>query len=539
MTAARTVGTGAEPRTGRCAAPGADAPAHARPTAEPDAIATSDGAAEGPRPGTDSATHARTITQPDANATPDGAPDGPRPGTDAPDANATPGRAADGPRPGTDSAALRDAARPDTNAAPRRPGTDAPTHTPATAEPDANATPGGAAGGPCPRRDVRGSGAPGATPDRLAALRDARRRDRRVYTRSHPLLFALLAAVRRRPVARAGRAVLVSGTEEYREALTRIPLDRAAAGTTGGVARELSGGGSLFDQEGGNHRDTRRAVAGDLGAAGVERLRPVWRTVLARRLAPLAAGRPVDLVPLARELAGATVRALLDTTAHPSALAEAAADAAAAAVRDHLPGPRLPGTARAAAKATARLEALLADGSATPTALRAMIAVAAVNTTVAAVPRAAAWCADGGLWEQAADDRLRPALVDELLRVTAPSPLLPRVAAADAVLGGCPVRAGDRLVLVARHAVGADREPPDAHRPAPVAVARLVFGAGPHACPGARLALAQLDDVLAALAPYRPTVVASRVDRRAALPGWRRLTVRATTATRPLTESSA
>ncbi|MFG2640195.1 cytochrome P450 [Streptomyces sp. NPDC048370] len=384
--------------------------------------------------------------------------------------------------------------------------------------------------------------------DTAAALRGARRRDRRVYTRSHPLLFALLAAVRRRPVARLGRAVLVNGTEPYREALTRIPLDRAAAGTTGGAARELSGGRTLFDQEGTDHRDTRRAVAGELGAAGVERLRPVWRAVLDRELAPLADGHPVDLVPLARELAGATVRALLDSQAEPSALAGAAADAASAAVRDHLPGPRPPGTARAAARATARLEALLDSGcphgdQRPPTAatqaapdthedagLRAMIAVAAVNTTVAALPRAVAWCADGRLWEQAADDRLRGALVGELLRVTAPSPLLPRVAAADAVLGGCPVKAGDRLVLVARHAVGADVDPPDAHRPAPSAVARLVFGAGPHACPGARLAVAQLDDVLAALAPYRPTVVTARVDRRAALPGWRRLTVRATTA---------
>ncbi|MEU9997561.1 cytochrome P450 [Streptomyces sp. NPDC050848] len=384
--------------------------------------------------------------------------------------------------------------------------------------------------------------------DTAAALRGARRRDRRVYTRSHPLLFALLAAVRRRPVARLGRAVLVNGTEPYREALTRIPLDRAAAGTTGGAARELSGGRTLFDQEGTDHRDTRRAVAGDLGAAGVERLRPVWRAVLDRELAPLADGHPVDLVPLARELAGATARALLDCQAGASALAEAATDAASAAVRDHLPGPRPPGTARAAARATARLEALLDSGcphgdelpptTATQAApdthedagLRAMIAVAAVNTTVAALPRAVAWCADGGLWEQAADDRLRGALVGELLRVTAPSPLLPRVAAADAVLDGCPVKAGDRLVLVARHAVGADADPPDAHRPAPSAVARLVFGAGPHACPGARLAVAQLDDVLAALAPYRPTVVTARVDRRAALPGWRRLTVRATTA---------
>ncbi|MER6334337.1 hypothetical protein ABT298_34580, partial [Streptomyces sp. NPDC001034] len=72
-----------------------------------------------------------------------------------------------------------------------------------------------------------------ATPA-ASALRAARRRDRRVYTRSHPLLFALLAATRRRTVVRVGGAVLVHGTGPYRQALTRIPLDRAAAGTTGG-----------------------------------------------------------------------------------------------------------------------------------------------------------------------------------------------------------------------------------------------------------------------------------------------------------------
>ncbi|WP_381559496.1 cytochrome P450 [Streptomyces eurythermus] len=357
----------------------------------------------------------------------------------------------------------------------------------------------------------------------------ARRRDRRVYTRSHPLLFALLAAARRRAVTRIGATVLVHGTAPYRQALTRVPLDRTAVGTTGGAARNLSTGGTLFDQEGSGHRATRRTVADDLGAAGVERLRPVWQGVLRRRLAPLAAGRDVDLVPLARELAGATVRALLGATGDPDGIAVAAAEAAAAAVRDHLPGPRPPGTARAAAAATARLEALLApaSGAAAEPALRAVLAVAAVNTTVAALPRAAAWCADAGLWEQAADDRLRPALMGELLRVIAPSPLLPRVAAGDADLGGCPVRAGDRLILVARHAVRAYDRPPDARHPAPPTVAQLVFGAGPHACPGARLARAQLDDTLAALAPHRPTVRRARVDRGAALPGWRSLTVRA------------
>ncbi|MER7112609.1 hypothetical protein ABT360_34015, partial [Streptomyces sp. NPDC000229] len=178
-----------------------------------------------------------------------------------------------------------------------------------------------------------------------SAARAARRRDRRVYTRSHPLLFTLLAATRRRAVTRIGGAVLVHGAEPYRQALTRIPLDRTAAGTTGGAARELSTGGTLFDQEGAGHRTTRRAVADDLGAAGVERLRPVWQDVLTRRLAPLAEGRDVDLVPLARELAGATVCALLRTSGDPEDVAEAAAAAAATAVRDHLPGPRPPGTA--------------------------------------------------------------------------------------------------------------------------------------------------------------------------------------------------
>ncbi|MEU9992951.1 cytochrome P450 [Streptomyces sp. NPDC048045] len=391
--------------------------------------------------------------------------------------------------------------------------------------------------GPTTPSALSGSPMPSAFPRPTAsAVRAARRRDRCVYTRSHPLLFALLAATRRRAVTRIGGAVLVHGTDPYRRALTRIPLDRTAAGTTGGAARELSAGGTLFDQEGTGHHATRRAVAEDLGAAGVERLRPVWREVLDRRLEPLGAGHTVDLVPVARELAGATVRALLDSAGDPEGLADAAARAAAATVRDHLPGPRLPGSARAAATAAARLEAMLASAApdgAEETALRAMLAVAAVNTTVAALPRAVAWCADARLWDEAADDRLRPTLVGELLRVIAPSPLLPRVAAADADLDGCPVRAGDRLILVARHAARAHNEPPNARRPAPPAVAQLVFGAGTHACPGARLARAQLDDTLTALAPHRPTVVRARVDRGAALPGWRSLTVRAAGGLKP------
>ncbi|MFG2877011.1 cytochrome P450 [Streptomyces sp. NPDC048337] len=393
----------------------------------------------------------------------------------------------------------------------------------------------------------------------------ARRRDRRVYLRSHPVLFGLLAATRGRPVWRLGRTLLVHDGEAYREALTRLPLDRTAAGTTGGAARAaLSGGGGvLFDQEGSGHRADRRDLAGRLGTAGVERLRAVWEPLLVRRLAPLARGGEVDLVELARELAGMVVCALLDVDADPRAVAAAAGEAAASSVRSHLPGPRRPRAEAAAAGAADRLRGLLGradearaehgppagnradhkragqgptDGpaggrragqEAADAGLAVMVAVAAVNTTVAALPRAVAWCADAGLWEQAADPVLRPALADELLRVTAASPVLPRVAASDGSVGGCPVRGGDRLLLVARHAAEAHRRDPDARRPAGAGTARLVFGSGPHVCPGARLAHVQLADVLAALAPYRPVVTRSRVDRRAALPGWRTLTVEA------------
>ncbi|SDT71228.1 Cytochrome P450 [Streptomyces sp. TLI_053] len=349
-----------------------------------------------------------------------------------------------------------------------------------------------------------------------AAHRAARRRDRRVYLRSHPLLFALLAVTRRRPVVRLGRTVLVHDAEAFRTALTRIPLDRTAPGTTGGAAAELTSGGLLFDQDGAEHRAARRALAVELDASAVDRLRPSWQAVLTARIPGLADG-DLELVSVAKELAGVTAAALTGAAACPARLAGAAAAAAAAAARDHLPGPRPPGTARTAAARAAGLAALLPDPR------DAMVAVATVNTSVAALPRAAAWCADAGLWASA-DAAGAPALAAELLRLTAPSPLLPRVAAADAVLAGRRVRAGDRLVLVARHAAGA-------HRPAPSpgpAADQAVFGAGPHACPGAGVARALLTELLLALAPYRPVVVRARADRRAALPGWAELTLRAT-----------
>ncbi|MFD7451107.1 cytochrome P450 [Kitasatospora sp. NPDC059827] len=353
-----------------------------------------------------------------------------------------------------------------------------------------------------------------------AAARRARRRDRTVYLRSHPLLFALLCATRHRPVLRLGRTLLVHHPDAYREALTRIPLHRTAPGTTGAATGQLAGpsqrpyGGTLFDQDGTDHRTARRALATDLGATALPRLRPLWQALLAERVPALATG-DLELVDLAAELAAVTAAALTGTDTPPRQLAHAAREAAAAAARDHLPGPRPRRSGRTAAEAAARLTALLPDPH------HAVLAVTAVNTTVAALPRAVAWCADARLWP-AVDATTAPALAAELLRLTAPSPLLPRAAAADATLAGHPVRAGDRLILVARHAARAHHRTP----PADPAATQAVFGTGPHACPGAHLARTQLADTLLALAPHHPRVVRSRADRHAALPGYAALTLR-------------
>lgn len=351
-------------------------------------------------------------------------------------------------------------------------------------------------------------------------MTSARRADRSVYWRSHPVLFALLAATRRRPLLRIGRTVLVHHPDAYREVLARVPLDRTAEHTTGGTAARLTGGRLLFDQSGDEHRSARRELASLLGPAGIAGLRPAWQRTLTGEL---AAPGDVDLVPVVRRIAGATAAALTGSRAEPHLLAAAAERAAAATARTHLPSllPR-PGAERRARRAADALAALLPDPR------DAMLAVATVNTTLAALPRAAAWCARAGLWDEARADA--DALAAELLRRTAASPVLPRAAAADATVLGHRIRRGDRLLLIARHAA-------QAHLDTPTTDLRLAtrapFGHGPHTCPGATLARTQLADLLTALAPHRPRVLHTAPAPHSALPAYRTCLLRPEPATTP------
>lgn len=349
-----------------------------------------------------------------------------------------------------------------------------------------------------------------------AALRRARRRDRRVYLGSHPVLFAVLAASRRGTVVRLGGRSIVNDPDVIRHVLTRVPLDRTAPGTTGGTVRDLAGGGGIFDESGTGHRASRRALAARLDSRGVAALSPAWQPVLDDLARRIASGACVDLVPVVEDLSGRTTAALLGLDLGPAGatvLARAARATASDAVLGELPGRRRPTGVDHVA------EVLGTD------ALSRTLAVATVTTTYAAIPRSVAWVADTGLWDDAADPARREILVAELLRVTAPSPVLPRVPLQDSRIGGRAQRKGSKLLLVVRHAMQAHARGPSTADPAPAALSQLAFGVGPRSCPGAGLARAQLADVLATLAPHRPVVVSARVDRRAALPAWARLVV--------------
>lgn len=89
----------------------------------------------------------------------------------------------------------------------------------------------------------------------------------------------------------------------------------------------------------------------------------------------------------------------------------------------------------------------------------------------------------------AADPSLLPVAVEELLRAYAPVTMA-RIAAVDTEVAGCPVKAGERVLL---NFPAANRDPSQFERPDEVVIDRehnrhLAFGVGVHRCLGSNLA---------------------------------------------------
>ncbi|MEU4768130.1 cytochrome P450 [Actinosynnema sp. NPDC023794] len=103
-----------------------------------------------------------------------------------------------------------------------------------------------------------------------------------------------------------------------------------------------------------------------------------------------------------------------------------------------------------------------------------------------------------------ADPALLPTATEEVLRWTSPPMHVLRTARTDVVLGGAPIRAGERIVVWIPSCNRDERVFPDAEvfdvdrRPNP----HLSFSAGPHYCVGARLGRLELECYLRALARF-------------------------------------
>jgi cytochrome P450 len=305
----------------------------------------------------------------------------------------------------------------------------------------------------------------------------------------------------------------------------------------------------LLNMEGAEHAELRRKLGGLFTTRSVAALcADVAAVPMAAMYDDLTSRRPVDIVAVVKELAGAVICALVGlASADKQDLAKAFAAGTAMTSMVRLGRPRL--TAPQIATCRAVMAELTApavrayragDGSTVPGRMRdlgltedeALGAVAAfvltgTETLVSYVPRLIALAADTGWLSRLASD---PAQVDDVigegLRFTVPSPVMLRSVARDAKIGAVRVKAGERVVI-ATISCAKSLGPFDPDRPHPPELRQLWFGAGAHFCLGMPLAYAEIRTVLeTVLAVHRSrplSIVDRKVARNVLIPAYARL----------------
>ncbi|MBD5787749.1 cytochrome P450 [Cellulosimicrobium terreum] len=392
--------------------------------------------------------------------------------------------------------------------------------------------------------------------------------EERVQRGAHPLVYPAIRGLRRiGPVVRVpGIGVVVSDAATAREVLLDTErFTKVGPGSPSDLWTPVLGPSVLLNMEGVDHARLRRALSGLFTPRAVRELVAASVPDVLAGLAPrLLAGERVDLVAETATMAGTVICAMTGLPPTDAAVRDAmtAAQSVVGMVRLH----RRSLTTTQVAHARAVLARLSepardayrdGDPATVPGRMRelglteaeAMGAVGAfvltgTETIQSFVPRLVALTADTGWLDRllAADPQAqgdagreaaarRSRVVEEALRVTAPTPAMLRAVRTEASVGDVPVHPGDRVV-VATVSCCKDAGPFDPDTPVGPAVRNLWFGAGPHFCLGMPLAMAQVDAVLDAL---RPVAVAGRtlrvVDRATSrgvlIPAYRSLVVQA------------
>jgi cytochrome P450 len=379
----------------------------------------------------------------------------------------------------------------------------------------------------------------------------------RVQLAAHPLAYPLVRGLARiGPVVRVpGIGVVVSDASIARRVLTDTgAFSKAAPGSAADLWTPVLGPALLLNMAGAEHARLRRKLAGLFTPSSAASLcGQVLGEPLAVLTARLADGCRVDLVTEVRRLAGAVVAQLVGLPEDPARHDEMYARGTEITSMVRL-GRRSLSTRQVhrARRVLGELTAPAAvafrrgDGATVPARMRelglteseacgavAAFVLAGTETLVSYLPRLVAIAHDTGwLARLAADPGDTDPVIGEALRITVPSPVMLRGVVAPALVGRVAVRPGERVVIATLSCARAFG-PFDPRRTHPPELRQLWFGAGPHFCLGAPLALAEIRAVLSAvLAAARRTgrlaVVQRRAARRVLIPGYTRLVLQAT-----------
>ncbi|MFD0995538.1 cytochrome P450 [Pseudoclavibacter chungangensis] len=382
--------------------------------------------------------------------------------------------------------------------------------------------------------------------------------EERVFRAAHPVAYPLLCRIRV-PVLRVpGVGVVVRDTRLIRRVLLDgDTFDKTGPGSPADLWTPILGPSVLLNMEGADHASLRRKLAPLFTPSAVAHLADAGLApLLADAVRRLRGGETVDVVALARSCASrliAELAGLPQDTLDDELFARITRITGMVRLTSSRFSPRQVGAARSilADLTTGAATAYRAgDESTVPGRMRqlglsereALGAVGAfvltgTETLVAFIPRLVAILVDSGWFERLrAELELRDELVQEGLRVTTPSPVMLRSVRGPSTLGDVAVRRGDRLVLAN---FLANRGPGDfaPGRGRAAGQKQLWFGAGPHFCLGAPLALAQIARVLDALvegtADGPAEVTARRPARGVLIPGYRELLLRRADGARP------
>lgn len=380
------------------------------------------------------------------------------------------------------------------------------------------------------------------------SVKAAQRQDRRLLLAAHPLAFRVLDAVPG-PVRRLGRlGVMVKDPELLRSVLLDTQtFHKNGPGSPADLWTPVLGPSVLLNMEGQDHAVLRRRLAPLFAPAAVDQLVLEALGPATQRLRErLAAGEDVDLVEHAKHAASAVISRLVGL---PAGVVDDEFFRRTSQITGYVSLARrslTPAQAASAREVMSELgdhaaRAYAGDESTVPGRMRALglseeeargavgaFVLTGTETLVSFVPRMAALLIDSGWRDRiAADPGLAPAAIAEALRVSTPTPMMLRSVAAPSSIGQVLVRPGDRILL---GTYWANRPLADFDPSADTAAClkQLWFGAGPHFCLGAPLAMAQIRLALGPLLEATELrVQRRRASRRVLIPAYAELVVRA------------